>query len=522
MLDSSVLDTTGLEAIAFQHQSPFANELTAVFQNVIDYRDSLPIGTTRIAAVIKFVKEKMSPEFFKVVKKYAGFDVNALHLSKSVDLGFAIGSTIKDDYTSAASNINALGLGDANTNLDIQTVAELEKLSRLLNMQTGKMSIPDKYPMKLRVEMFFDPYSAFLAKDLIHSKVGYMTAAEIAAIELHEVGHFLSHIEICRQMYYRVEIYQQAVKSFKAKASTTEKIKYIKANQSNTGLAADKQTLIDNAIKTIDYLQEKINSTEPEGQSGIGEVTKKLLLGFLLGITNVLLVPLAICANLEIRIDNEILSDIIANDKMKVSDIRTTNRQFFMIERLADEYASRHGMSGALAGGLNKINDYWPLLMLGQNNTAMVRDSSLMYSFIRCISIFTVMEWSGGGDEPFSGVIAHENDLARMVHLLQNTIVAFKDANLSDQLVKHYIQDFEATEDALVKAHAKLANNVAVACNGCWSVLMYCASPNRIANWLINGTIQNEYSRLQTQLESIQNNKLYYQAAKLKTLTTGS
>ena len=96
---------------------------------------------------------------------------------------------------------------------------------------------------------------AFLAKESGHVKCEYMTAEEIAAIVLHEIGHMITMFEHASDAYFRANVYNKVmINGFIKKAGKFELIEY--------GLNYFLRVSFQQRKQTIDALRVKVSEAK--------------------------------------------------------------------------------------------------------------------------------------------------------------------------------------------------------------------------------------------------------------------
>lgn len=496
---------SSLETIEFQHRSKFANAMTEVFQDVIDYRDSLE-GSDRfiVKSVLAYTKSKLPNRFKKVVKTHVNLNVTKLHLSQYLDCMFAVLPNIATPDIS----LNTF-YGYTGTILPEYTPTTAEELNKVSDTfskelsRIGKDSVNiNNYNKPINCTMFFDPNVAFLSKELIHTDLRRMTAEEIASIMMHEVGHMMSIIEHANKQYNVMEANKKALDYFNKYAPTKEKIK-------------NNKKLLEQ-FKKDKKISKDITDKFTKIQKGIDELEKSkgIYEKVILKIVDLVSVSMGIIFSIYAYsfgwlIDSTLVDfiELLLSSSSKTSDKIVTSKNDYINERNADEFVSRHGYGAYLASGLDLIFQYSSLGLgfVFNQFSSTLRSNSLLRIVLSNMFVL-----------PTDGMGVYETELKRTKRLQQNCIKAFKKINMPDSFIDEYILEYEAIVDVIKKkdTHSRGAMFV----ENFFYLADQTIRPKTIINMIRNGKLNNDYRKLMETIEKLNSSNLYYKAAKLSQL----
>lgn len=493
-----------LEAIAFQNGSPLAAELIKIFQSCIDIRElEYDNRGAKVTAVIKYFKDQASGEFIRAIKKHTGMSVSHFHIQNNFNMFFACLMKVGDEYGMTAHDIidRYSGLSDTknsnmrkdhlnNMNIKPTTAAEMEKIADSVNIKSGKFGDGLFRKNKIMMELYFDPYSAFLTRDTGHSKFEYLTAEEIAAIMLHEIGHMLSMLEHSADSYFRLKTHELANDHFVKNATRVEKIKYVKS-------------FLEKNFKKKSTIEPK----EPMNKDNVVETVFYSIVLFLVMPTMVFLSPVLALVNFLFRAAEEANLQLrdIGN---KRSDFASSRINTKYCEQLADEYVSRHGLAGPLTSALAKITH------MGQGiGFPTITESSLIYYLGKVPWMIEVM-FMGDISSGMTG--AYDRTKKRIEQNMLHVLSVFKNSNMPPEMLDVYLKDYETTK--AVFTNRKLSDKFVEASELLHKLGTYLFNPVTLASMISSGRFNAEYDNLSERVDRLVDNKLLYRAGKLEQL----
>lgn len=505
---------TGLEAIDFQVKSPLATELVAIFQDVINFKAKLT--NYDLVKKAKLVEEYCIavalPKVCVTIKKNTGIPVAKIFVSRRFSAMFACCVDFGKDkglnmYTTI-QRYSGIELNELEkeyiSSLKVKrlTAKDLDKMAASFDRKTGKMSIDKIAGLDISFILYFDYNAAFLVKETAHVKCEEMTAEEITAIVLHEIGHMMTMFEHAGDAYFKAAVNADIrVKHFfKDKKNRDEVLEY-GFNFLEKYFPSKKDAVL--ALKN--KCKEKKAAVGAQGKQvySMGTFTSMVYIAFvsmftLLGCLYFL--PFDIL----FKIINPMLETL--ENHTKLSDYANLRKQYKYCEQLADEFASRHGMSAPLASGLHKLFQWSEVIGLG----TVSHWSSLVWTAAKIpfviYTIFCGDTSSGGG--------LYDRGYDRVVRAMNNALAIFKSENLPKEALDFYIKDYEETL-AIVKQYND-KRKLQEAFHAVQNLSEYLLETP--IHLLFTGRFLDEYNKLHNNTEFLLHNTMFYHAAKLKEL----
>ena len=308
---------------------------------------------------------------------------------------------------------------------------------------------------KYAISVYFDPIMAFAGHSFIPDKlnIGAMTAEEITAIMLHELGHANTIVERSGDFFYRYRYVKSNITqiveenlSDPAKRKNLNKVIDEQLKSFNKDNGKDRKT-IEILTKVNDTVATAMEAQESKASWLYSIFEFVVILCRLLTIYAILIMYQWFYIRWAIAVATELVEAIRLgmghNDKhIKKSDTYFTGHNIRLIERMADEYVSRHGMSGPLASGLDKLVHIMKLsfatgTLNPYNRFRSTNAAALFFKFIA--AMFGLLGLTDGHNT------AYEEDHKRIGRMAQNTIGAFKQSGLPADVLNAYIKDYEST-----------------------------------------------------------------------------
>jgi len=515
-----------LEAINFQTNSSLHKALTKIFQEVMDYRDGLKfegitdieISRTRKSLMLKYINEKLVPNLKSVIYKETGIIVKRVNLEglNNVSGMFAVDLSLGN--ASAATEILLTQTGAKSEKKNpAQAVREMRELYQNLDLNSGTLnSSTFGAKRKIEIVLYLDVAGAFIPHDYIPVRFGApLTAEELSAIYLHELGHLMVMIERSSNIFLTMDrisshltlssimdapktdwkdmlscsadIVNEAFK--KGQLSGTQKDTLTKAIESATYLLDRESTDLTDTLFEILY-------------RGLGILLLTILFYGLRVVNIALVIQLAMSVVYEFEL-------VDAQKGEKTSDVLHTQRATFNNERLADEFVSRHGAGSHLASALSKLESYMQGASFGTVKSVTLRRSGVFAAYIKLMcsilkSPFIVPHVS----------LIYEKHVDRLYRLAQNHRAIYKNI-LDQERLSHELQEYDRIVKEFEKARGnilkdKLASSLGFI--GMW------VNPVTIVASVKNGRLRHDYTKHLGQLDELMNNKLYVTSARFKTL----
>ena len=472
-----------VERINIQTDSVLATGMEDLFQEVMTYRDGLQ--TTNSKERIKLVLKKshdMLPKLKQVLYDTIGITVKGFYLSSKPSGGFAILiSSDNKKFNESGALYKMLKANTGITDHDNHTLNsdDMIKLTNQLNMNTGIVKSTKIQKINLEVYLSLDLYTMFLSKETLNTELKRFTARELTAIELHEIGHFITLLENAKNKGYVVQAYMDNINYFNKYAPIKEKIKYAKHY-----IDSNREDKIINNLEGINITNE--NS---------GNVSWLLLL---------LLFTTSIIPNFLLKVlfgyNNVGLSESNKNNDLKSTTINTSHR-----ERIADEFVSAFKYSKDLVSGLALLDDYFGALLVKDYLKINSSQNKLFFT-AELFKMATVYDSTHGGIYPEIS--------ERFVEILRDNISILRQSDISKELKIAYFKECESILNNIQKMQK--TPRVTKVKKSIEYILSKCVSAKGLYDMVINSRFSNEYKFLYDSVSNLINNKLYLSSFKYK------
>lgn len=518
---------TGSEGILFQQRSSLHKALTTVFQNAIDYRDNMKfdnvkdIRKARLSQMFKYCKDVFAPAFMKTVEKETNLIVTKLIISGQHGISgmFAVNFAMDNENNIIQILLQQTGNSPAPKKVS-EALKETMSMYKNLDTTTGKLtsnSFGAGNKRKISCIFYFDAAMAFLLHDFIPERMGeLLTAEELAAIYIHEIGHVLTLVERSGHFFLTLERLSEHIN----KPSTNkEKLEFFETflesgapflnEMAKNG--AISMTLVDTtkkAAETAKYLLESEAETSNETTlSMIGQIAKTIFITLMyinIGANGTFLLG---------KMFEQLMREfsMMTDSGGKTSDLTQSPHNLYQLERMADEFVSRHGAGAALASGLNKFHKIIPVITVtgGEIKSTRLRKSGAftMHLYV-CI---TLVKFVGGF---MISPVNYEEHVKRVERLIQNARVVFKnDLNVND--LHHFVDEYIRLERTLKDAKG---GAVSQASSTIMNYLLLYTNPATILAMVTTGRFTADYEKQQNLIENLINNELYAVSAKFRRL----
>lgn len=537
--------TISQEAIKFQMHSALAKSLIDIFQMGIDAYDNYDtknarhlqdLVVRRAAYLADYTKKTLVPKLKTAI--YANTNltlrevITDIYPSKlySPQGFFAVDISFGEIRGALAAAERFSGTGTVNDNA--RSLKNFETLANAFDEESPMLKQNvfglDK-KRKIECTMYFDPVCAFCLHDYVPVDMGVtrLTAEEIAAIVCHEIGHTNTMIERCRDKYYQYQRISTAV----ADIRTVDDPVQFKDEASKAAVIAittlQKQKMLSDTsattlIRCIDGVNRVDKDRTKKTDTYTPPVTENKIVTFFDAISNlitgVFIVIFGILGQVlllrwMISVIRELDMNFVAtvNDgSKKVSDTHTTSHNLRLLERIADEFVSRNGLSGPLASSLNKLHMYSNYT---QGSSLLVTSPSLQHSrwmmgyFKLIAATMGMLGWNDISN------YTYEEASDRLFRMAQNTIKVMKD-ELPTPLRVKFISDYEEAM-RVAKSHKGKSYPLLGALQ---NIVLNITNPSVFYRMVIDNKLTDDYKVLQDNVDKLTANKLYYSARKFQVM----
>jgi len=515
------------EAMRAVVNSRFGAELDAIWQSVIDYRDKELSGSitfeNKTNAVQNFFYKNCAKKFMKVVWDYTGLNVEAVFFKPWFQTEFCTWSCIQkgDEITAAGTHQIASSLnGQAGTILDGMipeefTVDELIKIAKSYDIEKGLIKPELRNEMKkfVKVAIGFDISLGFLMADFLPKNAGIrnLSARELTAIMLHEVGHTLTLIEHSADMYAHISSFEALKRAFELKADLPKAIEltkkaaeigakagYVKDANLLAGLyqKAEKDALT--AGRNIDQ-KGKYNLTHGLIESSWAVLSEIFSTAF----------DIAICdPNMDLKRHGD-------DKNFKYGDLQSNERMWTWQERKADEYAFGHGYGPEMVESLELVDKFYQMIGKSKDEiTEMIkaeRDQEKLSISTKLNLIHSARKFYRDVDNRI-----YPPGAERYKEILRLTIRELKANGANADYVNKYTADCERILKA-INSQTRESKYFDLAIARYKTFLKYTSIPSFI-QWLTNGRVEEEVEQLISDVQKLNNNTVSFYGSKLEQL----
>ena len=518
-----------LEAMQAVIQSRLGRELDAIWDKVIEYRDTTLRDVSymnKLKALKQFFLKNCVDEIKECVWRNVGLHISEIHVTSIEGESFC--SLTYFDKTGSNDMSHTFHLENViNANYIMKALPEVRKYlsgssplttEELINIANSfdKISggIKESVKLELRKLVYaaigFDIETAFLMPERIPANAGidYMTSREITAIMLHEFGHTLSLIEHAGDCYARTATFEYLTDAFEKLNSTNvnESVKLAEYVANAIAQEGDK-TNSERILKIADKLKSDYKQVEKTVEKN---AVGKAVGGFLKSI---------LCFTKDLFVKNLQAKRFGGADekKRKFGDIPINGRLVTWEERKADEYALSHGYGPDLAEATRKLDAYLDRMGMSERQCEALNDAERLHqnmSFFAKAKLWVMMPCLASR----YNYSLYPSGIKRFRELMNITIQKLK-ANSSDPAyVTKYIQDIERILDVCDNPSTR-EETVARMYRGYDIFLKYISIPSFI-DWLVHGRVNRELEDLIEDANAIGNNLLAYYGFKLQQLAT--
>jgi hypothetical protein len=541
----------GNEAINYQIGSKFKTDLTAFFQDCIDATNQIKnevdaknlktedAWVEKYKKISEYFKSKCAKRFCDIIEKHTCLEIKDLRViggPSYVDIptcAFAVYLDIGGVSERMTYDMLARMGGTSIRNTDSVNDA-LDKIREAAvdveNLETSKLNKTEiKTSSNVRIGMFvtkmvFDVNAAFLSDRWVsYEKVPALTAAELCAIMMHEVGHAMTVIEHFGTAYYFERLRTNFDVTLANSSAEELKDSYQKLKKTIMPEARKRlrnfqnKTLANAAGKVLDTAELAGDNLIKHADDVIVHKSNRFLLVLFSSIfMTIVKTSLYIFyfpfvylffISIDFNINADEMNDIAAG--RKTSDTANNNRNMFNLERWADQFATRHGCGADLATGLDKIETIFSAIdgASGAGGYAMTGWAfNIACAFDWFWSLFTPMY--------YSGPVIYETTYGRFKRIAEDAKSVFKNSDsIPKYMLSEWIHTVETAEESAEKYRRWVDTPFGSAVA---NVINTLANPVRWANILIDANLKRDVSILEDNLAKLNNNKLFMLSTKLK------
>lgn len=522
----------GTEAMYAVTNSRLGAELDALWQEVIDYRDKNLSGTisftNKTKLLAEFFYKNTAKKFMQIVWKHTGLNIEEIWFKPYFESCFCTWTCIQstDEITArgTAQIVNSLNgqadtllndtllMGEANN--DEFTVEHLIKLASSYDVTKGIIKKVDREAVKklVKVAVGFDLSLGFMMKDFLPKNAGIenLTAREITAIMLHEIGHTLTLIEHAADMYAQISSFDALGRAF-GRGLTVEKSIDLGKKAGEIGLKAGYTKEASSLIKVANQAEKDMSSTSNAAEKGRAMMAKGLFSASWSFLADIFTKAFDIlCCD-----PSGMFYRGSDGKTVKYGDLPSNERMWTWQERKADEYAFTNGYGPEVVEGLTRIDKFYGMIGKSAKDITVIRmaesDMSKLSLFQRlCI---THVAHKLYGDPGFR---TYPPGAERYKEILRLTIKELKAHGASAEYVTKYINDIERIARAInsMAAYDKYFDRQVKRYR---LFLKYLSIPS-FAKWLIDGRVDAEIEEVINDLQKVNNNMISYFGHKLEQL----
>lgn len=523
------------EALAVQTNSKLGKRLEKMFTECFKIKDTEytdDISEKNLLKLTEKISKYIISELPKIINEESKIFVSKVYCNNDYPDGdimidyittFDFDAVMARDLSLTGYSTNTASITDYS-----KRVKDILDITKTYNSNTGRLS--KSFPIKL----WFDTSMMFFIQKYFQNTESF-TAEECTAIMLHELGHISTFLERSPIDYYVAKTVDDNINKiisvknkslddhrviidnvlipistkldkYSDKTVTTENTKFKE-------FISKISTLVEFLISKRDGIVVNYNKTYSDMtmrnslSKSIGDI-KNYVLEVLSSIVAIVLGLLlkAVLVVLLYGIFKELLIELcLYTDNSKTSDIKTTQHNVYLQERLADEFVVRHGYSKAMATSLNK---FMKLSSGYYDKDMIIKDSKLLAVLDKVLAKISNTNCGSG---------SYEEDVQRIRRIAQATIGVLKDSKINPEFRNTQLDSLKNTLKILDENHAKLYKNQSLE-----SVIKILTTLISVDDWiriLTSGRLTQEYERQLNQIDDLINNSMYAHSADLKRIS---
>jgi hypothetical protein len=500
-----------LERIAFQVNSKFPEELTDNIQHFMDYAheiiDADPKTSMRdfrrhVAKYSDPSGKSLSEALAQTIQKYTNLKVSVnLFVKNTINAGFwpGIDGKLTNDLIGTFQGMRANTFRGPR-NRSKKFVDLVKDITDGYNLKTGRLTAPDNVAKRytpnidIHTGLFITKYLNPARPDI------HLTADEIAAVILHELGHASQWLEHAWQAYVRTSYANETLTLITDNLTTREeRINFAKDVKSQVPVSSKKvHQSIDKAIAVDDDGTRAVMIATPVAIS---------MIALLLAATIAIWVTKFVMSLLEASLRRKYADVLSAGANLqKVSETLVTEQQIKVMEREADEYVSRFGAGPSLLRGLAKVHVHSKMGL--SHEYAIAHASALCTSELSWIKR---LECARLIPEEQMSFFPYDKKDVRLDRMIRDTAAIFKNSDLPKETRDAWLSKVREMEADLKEMDKKYPQSLNYRF---WEMFTQIANASPSAfDLLLNAGLIREYAKLQSAQYFLVRNKLSYFAA---------
>jgi hypothetical protein len=467
------------------------------------------------------MEDDIFPAIRPIIEKYTGFRLKNMitQQANSFDDIFSIYMQINETgdqmFDQIITGIYAAEGSDIGVDFTDKNYLKVLDISRSLDKVKGRITRQNGMPVTICIPIGIFCMGDYIKKDLHKYQ---MTAEEIAAVTLHEIGHIFSFVEYmgdaCFMGYFGNSIMRDVTASFhKDPLLTTDNIiaeaEKVKPKDKRAAMLLEKSTAIAKRFRS--GLVDGDGHYTEVGYSG---VILRLILTILANIT-LLVGTIQLTTLFQMQL---FLMNVLPDNKDIKRDYAAV-KSASMFERLADEYVSRYQMSKHLNEALIKLGNMLAntkFLQFGPIYNARLNQSLILAIIIRVISIPNQLFYMTVRTLGHEKDGTYESDDVRLRRNISNLVDVLKDKSLPPEVRQTLVADIDFMEESLKKKETRYIYDFVSKLMG----FIFSIPANILSlpftHILGSANADKEFFKLFEHLDQMMSNKSFYYAAKIE------
>ena len=508
----------GLEDMSLAAGKSLSKKLIKYFQQIIDAREQYDGVAKRTITVMKMA-QKLAPQIKEVIESETNLTISSFKFD--TDLGGALThipfTNIDVDRDWFAYIIEACrnGMDHWEKLFDHEQISEIEDIAKTFDKHKGKLGAVDFFGSPISCTLMLDLDTYFLSREKISEEAPQLTAEEIAALLLKEIGHFLTTIQHMTDTILKVHVVKNmSIKTIKdTSVSVDKKMKLMSdalKSADNTKENVSRIKLVDDGLKQLYRLLDSDSDTKTKDS-----VITRYLVVPLLTLFSIIMLPLFSISQFIIFAIGNTLSrayvHILTTGRfnVKTGDMLWSYKEVAPSEQGALDYVANLHLGTEYGSAIIKqqtlldVSDF-------KSKAGSVDRGAFIYNMSKSFMLLNATT------KGLTGEMGEDTSIAKMKSVMRSLIAIFKqNPGLSNQVMAEYIADYDRTcklLDNLPKL-TKWSNSVAKATKVITKVL---SSPKGLFSHDINHSMK----LLSDTADELTDNKLYANAAKLDQLSS--